>query len=310
MAKSSFQHLFVESSSSFASKAKALRAHFESRFREPRDTLPDRFIWDYWHVEDQYTMIRTQARHFFGEELFAPLQDHLLDFAENRLGCGAISDPWLSYYIEGCEQHLHTDSPHGPWAYVYSLSPSVLTFQGGDTLVSKPGLIDFWSHIQSDRGHERNDFFDVIRPKFNQLTVFDPRFPHGVSRVRGTMDPMKARLVIHGWFVEPTPQIFGDLAESKGAWKVVEATLDHVMDSLSEIEGLHGTMTVELTVSAAGAVTGIKPLTNTVLPTANPSDLSAGDTILDAIKPNLKKVVFPKVKSTKPSRVVLPILFR
>lgn len=29
-------------------------------------------------------------------------------------------------------------------------------------------------------------------------TVFDPRFPHGVREVRGTRDPLKARLVIHG----------------------------------------------------------------------------------------------------------------
>ena len=33
---------------------------------------------------------------------------------------------------------------------------------------------------------------------FNRLTVFDPRFPHGVREVRGTRDPRKGRLVLHG----------------------------------------------------------------------------------------------------------------
>lgn len=31
-----------------------------------------------------------------------------------------------------------------------------------------------------------------IEPHFNRLTVFDPRFPHGVSLVEGTMNPLQA----------------------------------------------------------------------------------------------------------------------
>lgn len=45
----------------------------------------------------------------------------------------------------------------------------------------------------------------LVPPLFNRLTVFDPRYPHGVRAVEGTRDPMKARLVLHGWFTEPTP---------------------------------------------------------------------------------------------------------
>ncbi len=38
----------------------------------------------------------------------------------------------------------------------------------------------------------------LVEPLFNQLTVFDPRFPHGVRPVHGTRDPMTSRLVLHG----------------------------------------------------------------------------------------------------------------
>ena len=45
----------------------------------------------------------------------------------------------------------------------------------------------------------------LVQPRFNRLTVFDGRYPHGVRPVEGTRDPLKARLVLHGWFTEPTP---------------------------------------------------------------------------------------------------------
>ena len=45
----------------------------------------------------------------------------------------------------------------------------------------------------------------LVQPQFNRLTVFDGRFPHGVRPVEGTRDPLKSRLVLHGWFTEPTP---------------------------------------------------------------------------------------------------------
>ena len=45
----------------------------------------------------------------------------------------------------------------------------------------------------------------LVQPHFNRLTVFDGRYPHGVRPVEGTRDPLKARLVLHGWFTEPTP---------------------------------------------------------------------------------------------------------
>ena len=45
--------------------------------------------------------------------------------------------------------------------------------------------------------------FHRVPAKFNQLLVFDPAISHGVKQVRGIRDPKEARLVLHGWFVQP-----------------------------------------------------------------------------------------------------------
>ena len=45
----------------------------------------------------------------------------------------------------------------------------------------------------------------LVEPRFNRLTVFDGRYPHGVRVVEGTRDPVKSRVVLHGWFTEPAP---------------------------------------------------------------------------------------------------------
>lgn len=36
----------------------------------------------------------------------------------------------------------------------------------------------------------------LVEPRFNRLTVFDPRFPHGVRLVEGTMNPPQVRYVV------------------------------------------------------------------------------------------------------------------
>lgn len=61
-------------------------------------------MWDYWHVPDQYTLLRTPADQFFPEEQYQQLEDALLDYGEEHLGCRGISPVWLSYYVDGCRQ--------------------------------------------------------------------------------------------------------------------------------------------------------------------------------------------------------------
>lgn len=66
--------------------------------------------------------MRTPAENYFGPEGFTELLEALTKFGQERLGCTAISPPWLSVYVDGCEQRYHTDSWHGPWAFVLSLT--------------------------------------------------------------------------------------------------------------------------------------------------------------------------------------------
>ena len=65
-------------------------------------------MWDYWHVPDQYTLLRTPADQFFPEEQYQQLEDALLDYGEEQLGCRGISPIWLSYYVDGCRQVQHS----------------------------------------------------------------------------------------------------------------------------------------------------------------------------------------------------------
>lgn len=78
------------------------------RFKNPLHTTGERFVWDYWHVPDQYTLLRTPADQFFPEEQYQQLEDALLDYGEEQLGCRGISPIWLSYYVDGCRQVQHS----------------------------------------------------------------------------------------------------------------------------------------------------------------------------------------------------------
>lgn len=105
---------------------------------------------------------------------------------------------------DGCYQELHCDNVHGPWAFVLSLTDwESRTFTGGETMILSDTTLNFWSNFATDTVIERRHLMELVEPHFNQLTVFDPRFPHGVREVHGTREPTQARIVLHGWFVEP-----------------------------------------------------------------------------------------------------------
>ncbi|MBA3391477.1 MAG: 2OG-Fe(II) oxygenase [Deltaproteobacteria bacterium] len=215
----------------FAPEAPALRATFDDRFAEPRSTRADRFVWDYWHVPGQYTALRTPAWTYFPRRLYDAFHQRLVAWGRETLGCHDVSPPWLSLYVEGCRQELHGDLPHGPWAFVFSLTNwRRRAFRGGETLLVRDEVLDFWQDFASVRAVEERELIRRVEPQFARLVVFDPRIPHGVREVTGTHDPRAGRLVIHGWFVQPRPFIrgplatralasrIGDLTEQLGTW--------------------------------------------------------------------------------------------
>lgn len=284
--------------------AQELRDLFEERFSDPHHAGAERFVWDHWYVRDQYRLIRTPAYHYFPQVMYRRFHEALVRWGRENLGCHDISPPWLSYYVDGCRQNLHADVPHGPWAFVFSLSPKKKKFEGGETLLLRPQTLDYWKHFH-EVGHEHEAFLRRVPSPFNRLTVFDPRFPHGVSEVRGVEDPLEARLVIHGWFVEPRPYVVGALTTKQVA-QGLDPALASLQDVLAQVGHVHGTLSLRLSVSSAGRVLKQELLTDTLM------GLEAGEDQVQALRRVLKSLfaasVFPRSRGS--SKITVPLLFK
>ena len=61
MSESRAKHVLVTDSFLEGGTASRLRGIFDGRFSKPREGNPDRFVWDWWHVPDQYTLVKTLA---------------------------------------------------------------------------------------------------------------------------------------------------------------------------------------------------------------------------------------------------------
>lgn len=237
-----------------------LRSRFDETFKNPLQTHEERFIWDVWHIPGQYHLNRTPAESFFGPKLYKELTSELKTWGQKNLGCAQISPVWLSYYIEGCEQKLHCDNGHGPWAFVWSLTPNKRRFRGGQTKILRPEILNYWKNHQYGQGLEESQIFDLIEPEFGRLTVFDPRLPHGVNRVDGVQDPREARLVLHGWFTQPEPIV------SKGLLvKSVQSQLADLIRTNALLfegsENVTGVLSFELKVLPNGRISRVLVLT-------------------------------------------------
>lgn len=262
----------------FYPRANDLRAVFDQRFGDPLRAHGDRFRWDYWHVPGEYTALRTPAYHYFPKRTYDAFHRYLVEFGRRELGCHDISPPWLSCYIEGCRQEPHQDVPHGPLAFVFSLTNwRTRKFRGGETFISRPRML--------------------IESKFNRLTLFNPSLTHGVRTVRGTHDPREGRLVIHGWFVNPRPFWVGPLDADQ-----VRASLDGGLRSLFSPEDRlgEGLFTVRLKIDRAGTVRAARPLINT---------LRLGSAAHQArLVARLRALKFPRTRSS--TELTLPLIIR
>ncbi len=288
----------------FAPEARDLRATFDERFAEPRSTRGDRFVWDYWHVPGQYTALRTPAWEYFPRKTYEAFHRRLVAWGRETLGCHDISPPWLSLYVEGCRQELHGDLPHGPWAYVFSLTNwRGRTFAGGETMLLRDEVLDFWSDFRSVRAVEEGELVRTIPAQFNRLTVFDPRIPHGVRRVTGTHDPREGRLVIHGWFVQPRPFVSGPLPV-----RVLEQRIADLSGQLGAWIGelpLAGMLSLRFSVDRTGRVRDLKILSDTTRVPV--SDEAARKRLVR----NLRQTVaaWNLGRQRGPSQVTLPLVF-
>jgi len=288
----------------FAPEAVELRRSFDAKFEDPRRARGDRFVWDYWHVPGQYTALRTPAWTYFPKPVYEQFHRRLVTWGRETLGCHDVSPPWLSLYIEGCRQELHGDLPHGPWAFVFSLTRwRGRSFRGGETLLVRDEVLDFWHDFTSVRAVEERELIRAIEPRFSRLVVFDPRIPHGVRTVTGTHDPREGRLVIHGWFVQPRPFVRGPRSP-----RALTARTSELVDQLGGWLGtlpIAGLVSFAFDVDRRGGVRAVRVLSDT---TRVPKpDERARRSAVRKIRDAIAGWRFGAQRGT--SRVTLPLVF-
>jgi hypothetical protein len=288
----------------FAPEVRAARAVFDARFADPRKAGADRFVWDWWHVPGQYTQLRTPAWQYFPSRLYRALHAALVGFGRRELGCHAISPPWLSLYVDGCGQELHGDLPHGPFAFVLSLTRwTSRRFTGGETVLLRDEVLDYWTDFVSERAVEQGELYRAVAPRFGRLVVFDPRIPHGVRRVAGTLDPREGRLVINGWFVQPRPFVEGPVPARAVARRIEGLT--EALGAWTRDLWIAGTLALAIPISAAGRVGRVRVLTDTTRVARG--DEAARRGLLRSIRRYVAGLQFPRARGA--STLTLPLIF-
>ena len=84
-------------------------------------------------------------------------------------------------------QELHTDAPHGPWAFVLSLTPRERAFAGGQTLVMQPRVLNYWPDFDPSAGLEMKH----LVPARPALLFCCWHLTTGYMHVRGPMSQLQ-----------------------------------------------------------------------------------------------------------------------
>ena len=267
-----------------------------------------KFVWQYWHIPGRYTHLRTPAVPYFSPKELQPWLQTLSQIAQADFGCAEISPPWLSLYTDGCYQNWHADVPHGPWAYVFSLTKDPKKFQGGRTQILKPSTLDFWNQfgsVNSDCHSE--DLLQSISLSLGELLIFDARLPHAVEILRGVSSPVEGRIVLHGWLTQPRPFIEGAIS-LRQALKCVDPILQEWLSTrASLVSQWHGVLTLRLHFSQTGTCMA-EIISSSVIDLSKRSYLGfVNSRDLKAIVLDLGKVKVPQRDSA--SQLTLPLVF-
>jgi hypothetical protein len=181
----------------FFAQAHEMRAAIDAHFSNTIAHAPDTHqIWNYWHVPDMYTYLRTLPQKLIPAPLLSGFFDHLANWTRTNLNC-VPTDAYLSLYVDGCRQELHNDALNGHYGYVFSLTRwRERRFSGGETIILKPGAVA--QTMAGGNAMAGSSFYESIPAEFNQLLIFDDRLPHAVRQLNGVMDPLDGRIVLHG----------------------------------------------------------------------------------------------------------------
>ena len=326
------------SSANTVNIAVKLRNYFDSIYKDPRAPDIRRFTWDPWYIrcsdgkmgdvaplpgdtdlyygeEDdhsildgereavgeqiQYSLKRVQASTFFEDDsLYDEFIDEIIQIGKS-IGLVSTTPPWLSLYTHNDLQNLHTDASHGPMAWVYALPPSENTYDGGDTMLMHPTILNFWHSYSFENFKSKEDdngsgkeLPSIIRfipsKTLGKCIAFDPRVPHGVSQVKmkHPNDIREGRLVLHGWFAEPQIVWNGFEREELDLLQMMEEdenkrdenmellqnTLDPLIQTLGEgdIGRVMGYLAVKIEVLRDGSIGSINAVCDTLV--ADPND--------------------------------------
>jgi hypothetical protein len=288
----------------FFDDARALRAAFEGRFGErvpPFD--PARFAWEYWHVPGQFAQHRAPARSVFPAELLMRFEARLLAWGARTLGLSVLGGPmWVSFVLHGDYQGLHRDTPNGVFAFTFGLSrPGRPRFTGGQTLLARPELLDYWRRGGGARAETADEpLFEEIPSLFNRLVAFDARVPHAVRTVEGPRDPRDGRVAIQGWLAPDGAVVTGAVPRDE-ATAAVRRLLKHI--AKRPLAGAGGLLTARLEIAASGAVKRTRELASTLVPTG--SDDAAPSRAARAVLGALARLRLPSARG--PSALVVPV---
>jgi hypothetical protein len=281
-------------------EATAMRAAIDAHFSDPGRHRPDTHqIWNYWYVPGLYTYLRTSPEKIMPRALAASFQDRLVRWAQERLGLGHVTWPYLSLYVDGCGQGIHNDATNGRFGFVYSLTRNDRHSRGGETIVFKEGDPFRGRLSKADAGQ---GLYDLIAPDFNRLVIFDDRMPHGVQRIEGSMDPLDGRFVLHGHISESDAIVEGPVSRDALA-AAIAAALDAAIEAhTAEEDSHHGPLTVRIEIAADGRVAAAHILVDRV------ARRDGGDArpLVDALVANIAALRLPAAGGA--SLVTLPIL--
>ena len=286
----------------FFEGANELRAAFEAHFRDPQSHDQRHQIWNYWYVPGHYTYLRAMADTVLPKVVVDRFVERVRAWSLQRLGLGAISRPVLSFYVNGCAQTLHNDADNGRFGYVYSITRwDQRSFSGGETILFPEE--DYWRSERIVKPAGGVDLYTLVPAQFNRLLVFDDRLIHGVQTVQGQMNPLEARVVLHGHIEENGIHISGGLSH--------EAVIDAWQEKVDELESIlagfeaaySGVVSLRLIVNCDGQIAECTTLLNSLRPVSRSADATTH--VLNAIESWGRGIVLPR--AVEPTTIYLPL---